>query len=193
MNPESLQADRQLFTAWLLASFAGWLLGLGLVLAGALLGDLLGSGGARFILGVGMGTGVGYMQGRIVKQLYDEAGPWLWASFVGIGAPFFITDLLAAAWTSLPYALPLSVATGGLLTGYLQRRILAPHTPAANWWVAASFAGWSLAAGMAAVSGMLTGVLPGAWGTIFNLGLILLGGVVLGAVTGGALVWILRR
>ena len=193
MNPVDLQADRHLFTGWLLATFAGWLLGLALILAAAFLGDLLGSGGSQFILGAGMGTGVGYMQGRIVKYLSDEAGPWLWASIVGIGAPFFVSDLLAALWAAFPFSLPLSVAIGGLLAGYLQRRILAPHTPRANWWVPASFAGWILAAGMAALSGMLTGVLPGAWGAIINLGLILLGGVVMGAVTGGALVWILKR
>jgi hypothetical protein len=188
MHPEILPADRGLFVSWLLASFAGWLLGLVLILTAALLGDMLGFGGSQFIIGAGMGTGIGYMQGRILQHLSGAAGPWLWASLMGMGAPFLVSDLLT--WAGLPFPLPLSVGAGGLLAGFLQRRILASLTPRANWWIPASFAGWILAAGMVAISSVLTGVLAGFYGTLINLVLILLGGVVLGAVTGGALIWI---
>ena len=45
--------------AWLRATVAGWLLGVPLIVALALLGEAVGVGGAQFLVGVGMGAGLG--------------------------------------------------------------------------------------------------------------------------------------
>lgn len=53
---------------------AGWLLGIVLVILGAIAGDLIGIGGSQFVAGIGMGAGVRYMQGRVAKQWFGRLG-----------------------------------------------------------------------------------------------------------------------
>lgn len=167
-----------IFSRWVRATFLGWLIGFVLVIVGALAWDLIGLQ-AQFMVGVGMGAGVGYMQGRVAREWLGAGGqwlgtskPWLWSSIIGMGLPFVLWDLLA--WTAIPFSLGLCVALGGLLTGLLQARLLRPRSGAAGWWPLASLAGWTLGTG-AGVDALI-------------LGVILLGGLVLGIVTGGTLV-----
>ena len=76
-------------------------------------------------------------------------------------------------------------ALGGLLSSLWQRRTLQSRSVSANWWVPACIAGWGIAAALPAAL-----MLPGPH--LSNLGAIAIGGVTLGVVTGGALVWVLR-
>ena len=157
------------------ATFLGWLLGFVLVIAGALAWDIIGMQ-AQFMVGVGMGAGVGYMQGRVAREWLGASGqwlgtskPWLWTSIIGMGLPFVMWDLLA--WTGFPFSLGLCVAVGGLLTGLLQARLLRPHSDRAGWWPLACLAGWTLGTG-AGVDALI-------------LAVILLGGLVLGSLCRG--------
>lgn len=200
MSSEHSQADRHFFTRWVRGTFAGWLLGFVFIILGAIAGDLIGGGESQFesqsIVGIGMGAGVGYAQGRVARQWLGATRRWVWASVIGMGVPFVVFDLVAAVWSEFAHlrSLQLDVAIGGLLVGLLQRRILCLHSDRANWWAPACVAGWTLAAGTAASGPLLDIIFPGRWlSLILNLGMILLGGVVLGVVTGGVLVWMLRR
>lgn len=195
MSSEHSQADRHFFARWVRGTFAGWLLGFVFIILGAIAGDLIGMRESQFIVGIGMGAGVGYAQGRVAKQWLGATRHWVWASVIGMGVPFVVFDLVAAVWSEFPNLLLLPlVAIGGLLVGLLQRRILCSHSDRANWWVPACVAGWTLAAGTAASGPLLDIIFPGRWlSAILNLGVILLGGVVLGVVTGRVLVWMLRR
>lgn len=196
MSPEHSQTDRQFFTRWVRGTFVGWVLGFILIILAAITGDLIGTGEteSQFIVGIGMGAGVGYIQGRMARQWFGASNRWAWATVIGMGVPFIASDFIGAVWSEYSFSLPLTVAIGGLLVGLLQRRILCSHSGRANWWVPACFAGWTLAAGTAALSGGFLDIFPRVWPVaILNLGVILFGGVVLGIVTGGALVWILRR
>ncbi len=189
MSSEHSQADRHFFIRWVRGTFAGYLLGFVFVLLGSMAGDLIGLPGSDFIIGIGMGVGVGYVQGRMAKQLLGANWRWMWATVIGLGVPFLVEDLIAAAWSEFDslHSLQLDVAICGLFVGLLQRRILRSHSERANWWVPISVVGWTLAAWTASVN------FTGSLDAILNLGMILMGGVVLGAVTGGALVWMLRR
>ena len=195
MSPEHSQADRQFFTRWVRGTFAGWLLGFVFIILAAIAGDLIGIGEreSQFIVGIGMGAGVGYAQGRVARQWFGATRRWAWATVIGMGVPFVASDFASAVWSEFSFSLPLVVVIGGLLVGLLQRRVLRSHSDRANWWVPACVAGWSLAAGTAAVSGVLSSGPSDPWLVILNVGVILLGGVVLGIVTGGALVWMLRH
>jgi hypothetical protein len=195
MSPEHSQADRQFFTRWVRGTFAGWLLGFVFIILAAIAGDLIGmgQGESQFIVGIGMGAGVGYAQGRMARQWFGATRRWAWATVIGMGVPFVASDFVGAVWGEFSFWLPLTVVTGGLLVGLLQRRILCSHSDRAHWWVPACVAGWTLAAGTAAVSGVLPSGPSAGWFAILNVGVILLGGVVLGVVTGGALVWMLRH
>ena len=195
MSADHSQADRKFFTRWVRGTFAGWLLGFMFIVLGAVGADLIGTGESesQFIVGIAMGAGVGYAQGRVVRQWLGGTWRWTWASVIGMGVPFVASDFVSAVWSGYSFSLPLVVVIGGLLVGLFQRRVLRSHCDRANWWVLACVAGWALAAGTAAVSGVLPSGPSAGWLAILNVGVILLGGVVLGIVTGGALVWMLRH
>jgi hypothetical protein len=72
-------------------------------------------------------------------------------------------------------------ALGGAVTGILQWLVLRAQVSRAGWWVLASTVGWGL--GMVGTRAFEVLAIFGG----------LVGGAVLGAVTGGALVWLLRQ
>ncbi len=189
MSSELSQVDLKFFTRWVRGTFIGYLIGFVLIILGSAAGDLIGMPGSDFIIGIGMGAGIGYAQGRQARQWLGATWPWVLATVIGLGVPFVVEDLVAAAWSEFDslHSLQLDVAICGLFVGLLQRRILRSHSDRANWWVLVSVAGWTLAAWTASAN------FTGPFDAILNLGMILMGGVVLGVVTGGALVWILRR
>ncbi|MCK4775231.1 MAG: hypothetical protein KAT30_10615 [Candidatus Krumholzibacteria bacterium] len=189
ISSEHGQADRRFFTRWVLATFAGYCLGFVLTILGAIAGDLIGMPESQFIVGIGMGAGVGFAQGRAARKWLGATIHWVWTTVIGMGVAFVVFDLVAAVWSEFSdvLSLQLDVIFGGLLVGLLQRRILRSHSDKANWWVPACVAAWSLAAWTASVTP------AGGQNAFLNLGMILFGGVVLGVVTGGALVWIRRH
>jgi hypothetical protein len=189
MSAKLDQEELRFFRRWTVATSAGWLLGFVFTLAGAILADIAGVEDAQFFVGIGMGTGIGYGQLRWAGPRFGATNRWVAASAVGMGTPFVASDVVHAVWSQWSFSLPLSVALGGLLVGFLEGRLLRSHSRRANWWVPACIAGWTLAAATVGLSSLF---LPGGWLALFSLGTILLGGVVLAAVTGGALVWLLR-
>jgi len=182
------EIETGLFGRWLRFTFFGWLLGFVLIVLLVLVWDLFG-GSAQVMVGVGMGAGVGFLQGRAARSWHNSPWRWCMTSMIGMGSLFVLHDVLGLAGVGLPYSLPLYLVVGGLLTGLLQRPLLQPFSRRANWWVPANVIGWALPAGLVAAgdSGTL-----GAWGSIGTLLGMVLGGILLGAVTGMALVWILR-
>jgi len=186
---------RKVFHQWVRATWAGWLLGIPFIIALALIGEAVGIGGIQSLVGVGMGAGVGLMQGRAIRSVLHRAAPWFWSCVVGLGLPFLAWDIAKAAGWDFPYSLYVSVALGGLIVGIWQAFLLRPHLHNTGWWVAASVVGWNLAAGMAAIADSLFRArsLRGIWGALAYLGIIAGGGVILGLVTGGSLVWLLRQ
>lgn len=196
MNPAVGEAIPHLFRRWVFATSWGWLLGFAFLMLGAVAADLLfGAERAQFYLGLGMGAGIGYAQVRVTTRLLQIGKAWGWASVVGMAAPFVASDLLRAAWPGLSYlySLWLSATCGGLLVGLLQRPLLRPHAPSAYWWIPASMAGWMLAAATPFLYGTVPGLGTGVGAALINVAAIPLGGVILGVVTGGTLVWLLRR
>lgn len=141
------------------------------------------------MVGVGMGAGVGYAQWRLARHWFDADRQWVWASVIGMGTPFVLGDIVAAVGVQVPYSLALYVVMGGLLVGLMQRRLLSPHSERANWWVPACVVGWALPASLTALGEFGSG----GWGVLASTTAMFFGGAVLGAVTGGTLVWMLRR
>lgn len=182
--------DQQtLYAHWVRNTTIGWLLGFVLVVVLAVAWDMIG-GGAQFVVGVGMGTGVGYLQARVVREWGGSTVRWSGTSIVGMGLPFLLWDL--GAWVGLEgfFSLPLCVGIGSLLAGVLQRRLLRHHFYRAWSWIPACLVGWGLPAGVIALSD--SGLLPGA-ASLVSVVVMLLGGVVLGAVTGKTLLWMPPR
>ena len=88
MSSEHSQADRDFFLRWVRGTFAGWLLGFLLLIVGAIVGDLIGMWGSNFIVGIGMGAGVGYAQGRMRSPV--SSIPWLMGRAVMRRASVFL-------------------------------------------------------------------------------------------------------
>ncbi len=188
MSTEPERVDRRFYVRWVRATSLGWLLGFGLVIVLAMAWNLVG-GGAQFMVGVGMGAGVGYMQSRMIGEWVDSTRPWMWASVVGMGVPFVLWDIGAMVGMNSLFSLPLCVVLGGLLVGLMQRRLLASRSDRAYRWVPACAAGWALPAGAIALGDSVSG----GWGGLVSLAAMLMGGAVLGLVTGGALIWLRPR
>lgn len=192
MNPKVDPADPRLLKRWIRATLFGWLLGFLLVIAMVIIGGMIGMGEFQFPVGVGMGAGVGYMQGRIVRQWLGGIGYWVTASVVGLGVPFVLSDLAVFVWDGFAYSLPLCVSVGGLLAGLLQRRLLRTRFHRANWWILASVAGW-----VAAVAPILAldsmNAPRGPWSVLVFPGVMFLGAFVCSYVTGKVLVWLIAR
>jgi hypothetical protein len=188
-------SDQNLFIKWVRATWAGWLLGIPLIIVLALAGEAVGIGGVQVIVGLGMGIGIGWMQGRVMRGILDKSGPWLLACAVGLAIPFLLTDISKFAGLDLPYFLPLAVALGGLTVGVWQAFLLRSRFRGTGSWVAASVLGWVLAGGTSAVADTLSRSqwLRGIWGALAFLGIVAFGGLILGLITGAALARMVRN
>ncbi len=187
----STASDARLPGPWIRATWAGWALGVPLVIFLALAGESLRIGPLQFPVGLGMGLGVGFMQGRVVRNLLGAAAPWRWSCALGLALPFLAADLAQQAGRDVPYSLYLAVALGGLIVGIWQALLLRRRFSRVGWWVVASVVGWSLAAGLGAVADGLprSHAVRGIWGALAYLGIVAGGGLVLGVVTGLVLPW----
>ena len=183
------QSGSRFFARWVGFTFLGWLLGFVLTVILAVSWESIGLGTSQFMVGVGMGAGVGFMQGLIIKRWTGEWRRWFFSSIVGLGAVFVVFDLFGgiALQGSDSFALIVPVAAGGLLAGCLQWFVLRAHGNRAGWWPLSCMIAWLLAAWLATAP-LLSGKVSGTSGALLQVGLILLGGVVLGLFTGATLV-----
>ncbi|HKQ63217.1 MAG TPA: hypothetical protein VJS92_18155 [Candidatus Polarisedimenticolaceae bacterium] len=183
------------FRRWVLATWIGWILGIPCIIALALLGEAVGIGGSQGLVGAGMGAGVGWMQSRALRGILDRRQAWLASCIGGLAVPFVATDVAKLlGWQSL-YSVYPAVALGGLIAGVWQASILRARFDRTFAWGLASALGWTLAAGAVAVSDWLSHShsLRGIWGALAYLGIIAMGGLLVGAVTGLAFAWMPRR
>jgi hypothetical protein len=155
-----------------------------------------------------VGAGAGIIQWRILGRRVSRVSWW---------APAIVAGMVLAS--VLLYALPIAMdyflefehrfafrpsfsmiwALGGTLAGVFQWFFLRRHISRAGWWVLASAVGWSLCAVVWEEFNRFLferfGFVPG--GVIGFLQLLntfgLFSGIIMGAVTGGALVWLLRQ
>jgi hypothetical protein len=123
---------------WIRTSFAGWALGFVLILVLIALSSVVGLGDTQFPVGLGMGAGVGYLQGRALATDRGARKSWLIASALGMTLPFLVSDLSDVVDWRLGYSLPIIIVAGGFVTGLLQWRILRKPSTRAAWWIVAS-------------------------------------------------------
>jgi hypothetical protein len=183
---QAVPTDRGRAVVWLRATASGWLLGVPLIVALALLGEAVGIGGAQFLVGVGMGAGLGLTQGRAIRTVLPGSAPWFWSCVLGLAVPFAVFDVALKLGSDFTYSVYVCVLMGGLIVGIWQAVLLRPHVRNAHLWVVASLVGWSLAALTISTADVLqrSQSLRGLWGALVYLGIIAAGGVVLGLVTG---------
>jgi hypothetical protein len=185
---------------WLLLSTVGWALGffVGFALGTIISEDLIpnsvfGEILAYFMLGTVLGSVVGLMQWFVLRRQISRAGWWILASAAGlavvIGAGITLAALMEYSVELGSFASLLRwvlvMALGGAVTGILQRPVLQQRVSRASWWVLANTLGWALCIFVAGSAGLM---LPGLQIVAFFGG-----GILLGGITGVAMVWLLRQ
>jgi hypothetical protein len=138
-----------------------------------------------------IGAGLGTMQWLVLRSLFSQAGWWVVVSTVG-GA---IVGMGAASLGSeIEASLIIAYGLSGTILGMLQWIMLRRQTSRAWLWMLASPMGWAIAVPIVRfLDQMGQDMAPRMSETV---GLILafgLMGAVVGFVTGGVLVWMLRK
>ncbi len=204
MRIENSGVGPKFWRRWISTCLIGWFLGffLGFVAAGSFQGVIergpLQSMFAYLVLGVFIGTGVGLMQWRLVRQRLSGIGSWVVPSAVGMGmagglgygAAILIfgyseeLDELGTVTGALGWGV--IAACGGAIVGLLQRRVLTRHGIEAGRWVLVSALGWAMSFAACGITNTvirgIEPITPDLGLVAFFLGLIA-GGAVLGAIT----------
>jgi hypothetical protein len=207
MNAENTFIGWRFGLRWVLLTAAGWIIGLplGFVLV-AVAGWIIGvhEGSDSIILKLGLDNAaafvcivavVGLMQWLALRRIVRRAGFWVLSSIIGFTISSSIHGVVCYVWgypDNLDHFLgtvvwAMAFVAGGTLAGVLQQRILRRQVCHSAWWVPASAVGWGLGViGLRIPSFFLYGrpfiVLP-----------LVLASVLLGIVTGGTLIWLLRQ
>lgn len=176
-------------TTWLRATALGWCAGIPMIAAFALAAEGVGLGGKQGFVGLGMGAAVGLLQSRTLRGVL--AHPWHWTVITAIAfsVPFVAVDVSQALDHPLPYRVVVAVAFGGLAVGAAQAlRLKAAGAHPAVWTIVSTI-GWTLAAlPTAAADAMIRHqAVHGILGVLLYVAILLVGGALLGAVTGTAL------
>lgn len=176
---------------WVLASTVGLFLGLVVGFFGALKVSDFQRDLAWAAIAAGAGAGVGIMQWLVLRRQVSRVGWWALASLVGLGVAAVggVAVALAAGYSMEWFPMAgwiVIAAVGGAMAGIMQWLILRRQVSRAGWWVLASTVGWAVS-----VAGLV--VLGEEIMDFLALGVGLAGIVGLGAMTGLALVWLLRQ
>ncbi len=173
----------QWVVATVLGNVAGWPSGLVVALVLSLRAGNTWAYAALFGL---PGVGVGIMQWVILRQIVKKAGWWVLASFAGsavFGVLFAVGNLAlsgAGDWAKFG-------ALMGVCVGIAQWLVLRQMVGSAGWWVLVSVA--LDTAGLAVLGAGLTGLRNIVLAVMFTVVMA----AVFAGVTGGVLVWLLRR
>lgn len=185
---------------WVLLTMAGWVIG---NFGGFILGEVaLDNAGIE----IGIGTMVGIMQWFALRRVVNKrAGFWILAGIIGFVVSAYTHAAASNYWkipddiVNMPGTLmwTLSFILGGAITGLLQQRILCHQVRHSGWWVPASAAGWGLGMiGEVFIVNVLPAMHKGPVVLLLIRGLIvptILPAILLGLVTGAALIWLLRQ
>ena len=197
MNAKNSAMGGRFWVHWLFLTAAGYSIGylVGFILGHFLLGNLM--------IGIGIGAGVGFMQSLAVRHLAVRPGPWVLTTVGGLSVAVGLYAAASAisgypfdlSWPSGVLGWAIALAAGGTLVGIVQQRILRLHGARAACWIAANQAGWCLSALGLAIPADMNGELTSVAAVILRNGLLApaVAGAILGAVTGGALIWMLRQ
>jgi hypothetical protein len=191
MNANQLNTGRSYWLAWFLASVIGYSMG-------AILGAAFASGffpidtfeaANGITLGIVMGATGGYFQWVVLRERIAGAGLWGVASALGFGSA--IGAVIAAdAGENFAIAGLLMAAIFGVSSGILQWLILRLKVQRAGWWLLANLLGSLVAVIAMPIAGVI--LVAGNWSLgVLTFGLVF--GAGNGAITGAALIWLLRQ
>lgn len=175
------------FKKWVLINFSGWFLGIVLVLTLSVLFDSLHIEDWQFIVGVGMGLGVGFAQWLALRKQIPVTLNWILFTALGLSIPFLIFDFISHFGNQSvgDYYIFICVVIGGIVVGLLQQNLLKMHIANTQNWMVTNTVGWMLAVLTFSAINYTKQLHLSNLGQFFaNLILILAGGPILGYATG---------
>ena len=191
MNANQMNTGRGYWPAWFLASSMGY--GMGAILGGSFAYRFFPTdtfdAANGIALGIVMGATGGYFQWVVLRERIAEAGLWGIASALGLGSA------MGAPAAANPAENPamagfLMVSVFGVVSGILHWLILRRKVLRAGWWLLANFLGSLVGAIAFPIAVAISET--GNWGlAMMTFGLMF--GAGNGAITGAALVWLLRQ
>lgn len=216
-KPDGGQIGWRFGLRWVLLTAAGWIIGLPLgfvfvAVAGWIIGVHEGSDSIILKLGLDNAAAfvftvavVSLMQWLALRRFVRRAGFWVPASVIGFTISSTIHAVACYVWgypdnlDHLPGTVVWAMAfvVGGVLAGVLQQRILRRQVCHSAWWVPASAVGWGLSViGLGLIGHVVHFLKEAGPFAALIAGLVLPAGleaILLGIVTGGVLIWLLRQ
>jgi hypothetical protein len=179
-----------LWLGWTLATAGGMLVGFLLTIP---LVNLLNLGFAQIAVPVLAGTVIGFAQWIVLRRYITNDTKWVLADGVSWAAGYILGLLLVQSVPSSVFIATLGYLLFGVIVALVQWPVLRREIPNLAVWILANAIGWAVGfwASQAVLSLFFTGGLiePTVGTTVISV----TSGLIAGAITGLALIWIVRK
>ena len=178
-----------LWLGWTLATAGGMLLGF---LPTILLINVLNLGLAQVAVPVLAGTVIGFAQWLVLRRYVTASTQWNWSDGISWAAGYILGLLLIQMLPSSIFVVFIGYFLFGVIVALVQWPVLRREIPNALTWIVASALAWAAGYWVSqAVLALFTDPLINpALGTSI---IAITSGLVAGAITGVALIWIVRK
>ena len=178
-----------LWLGWTFATAGGMLLGF---LPTILLVNVLNLGLAQIAVPVLAGTVIGFAQWLVLRRYVTASTRWDWTDGISWAAGYVLGLLLIQLLPSTLFAAFIGYFLFGVIVALLQWPVLRREIPQVLTWLAASALAWAVGywASQAVLSLFTDPLIPPVVSTTV---IAVTSGLVAGAITGLALIWIVRN
>jgi hypothetical protein len=178
-----------LWLGWTLATAGGMLLGF---LPTILLVNVLNLGLAQIAVPVLAGTVIGFAQWLVLRRYVTASTQWNWSDGISWAAGYILGLLLVQMLPSSIFVVFIGYFLFGVIVALVQWPVLRREIPDALTWIIASALAWAVGywVSQAVLSLFTDPLINPALGTSV---IAITSGLVAGAITGVALIWIVRK
>jgi hypothetical protein len=178
-----------LWMGWTLATAGGMLLGF---LPTILLINVLNLGLAQIAVPVLAGTVIGFAQWLVLRRYVTASTQWDWTDGISWAAGYILGLLLIQILPSTVFAAFIGYFLFGVIVAVVQWPVLRREIPQVFTWLIASAIAWAVGywASQAVLSLFTDPLIEPVVGTAV---IAITSGLVAGAITGLALIWIVRK
>ena len=178
-----------LWLGWTLATAIGMLVGF---LPTILLVDLLSLGLAQIAVPVLAGTVIGFAQWLVLRRYVTASTQWDWTDGISWAAGYILGLLLIQMLPSTVFVVFIGYFLFGVIVALVQWPVLRREIPQVLTWLAASAVAWAIGywVSQAVLSLFTDPLIDPVVGTAV---IAVTSGLVAGAITGVALIWIVRK
>lgn len=184
-----------LWAAWLLATAGGMLIGF---LPAKLIADVLGLGVAFIVVPLLAGALIGFLQWLALRRFIVGSMDWILTAGAGWAIGYAVGLLVIQGLGRLPaiggfWLMLACYALFGIIIALVQWPVLRREIPHVVPWILANVIGWMLGFSIATAVQFAVYSRAPAEPWIVNLIVQGISGLIAGAITGLALVWIVRK